>query len=130
MTISILNGVFLAAYSLSALVQLNDPDALPWVAIYLAAAAMCALWFRQRARRAPLPRWLPATLLLISLGWSASLVPAIAGEVSWGEIFESVSMRTRAVEEAREIGGLLLVAIWSATLLLLRLRTGSLTPSA
>lgn len=108
---TVLNTLFLVAYVLSALVQYNDPDALPWIAIYIASAIMCISYYRRR-----LPRWMAPTLLVISLLWIGTLLPAVAGQVSLSEIFESLSMRTRSVEEAREIGGLALVAIWAAVL--------------
>lgn len=111
MALTIFNTLFLVAYLLSALVQFNDPDALPWIIIYLAAAGMCLMQYRTAS-----PRWLPATLLGICMVWIAFLLPAIIGQVTPTEIFESVSMRTRAVEEAREIGGLALVATWAAVL--------------
>jgi hypothetical protein len=114
MATTVFNAIFLIAFLLSALVQYNDPDALPWILIYLAAAAMCILQTLARC-----PRWLPVTLLIVSLGWMGALLPAIVGQVSPAEVFESISMRTRAVEEAREIGGLALVAAWSAVLALL-----------
>jgi Transmembrane family 220, helix len=60
------------------------------------------------------PRWLPLSLLLITLAWAAYLLPDVVGHVPLGEIADSLSMKTRSVEEAREIGGLLLVALWSA----------------
>ncbi|MDX1734928.1 MAG: transmembrane 220 family protein [Halioglobus sp.] len=113
MAIHILNGLFLAAYLLSALVQFNDPDPFAWVLVYIAAAWMCVAQFRNRQ-----PRWLPAALLLLTLGWMATLLPALTGDVSWADIFDSVSMKTRAVEEAREIGGLALIALWAAVLAL------------
>ena len=106
------NIFFLVAYLLSALVQYNDPDALPWILIYLAAGCMCAAHFRQR-----LPRWLPTSLLFISLVWIGTLLPDIVGQVSLADVVESLSMKTRAVEQAREIGGLALIAIWSAVLM-------------
>ena len=108
--IQVLNLFFLLAFALSALVQFNDPDAAPWIAVYLAACAMCVA-----RHRGACPRWLPLLLLVVSLLWIGTLVPSL-GDVSVDEIFESVSMKTRAVEEAREIGGLALVAIWSAVL--------------
>jgi len=108
---TVFNAIFLAAFALSALAQYNDPDALPWILIYVAAAAMCAAWYRRRC-----PRWLPVLLLVVSLVWIGALLPAL-GAVSFGQIFESVRMQTRAVEEAREIGGLALVAVWSAVLI-------------
>ena len=104
------NALFLVSYALSVLVQYNDPDPWAWIGIYSAATLMCLLHFLQR-----LPIWLPALLLAVSLGWIALLLPAL-GDTSLAEIFESVSMKTRAVEEAREIGGLALVSLWSGWL--------------
>ena len=112
MAINVLNTLFLLAYLLSAAVQYNDPDASPWIAIYLAAAVMCVAQYRRK-----LPRWLPLPLLFTSLVWIGALVPGIAGQVSFTEILESISMQTRAVEEAREIGGLAFIALWAAVLL-------------
>ena len=109
MPFTVFNTVFLVAYLLSAAVQFNDPDALPWIVIYLAAAVMCVAQYRRK-----LAPWLPPVLLAISGVWIIALLPSIIGEVSPAEVFESVSMRTRAVEEAREIGGLGLVALWAA----------------
>ena len=107
----LLNSLFLLAYLLSAAVQFNDPDPWRWVAVYLAAAAMCIAWFRRR-----LPRWYAALLLVASLVWIGTLLPAVVGKVSPQALFESLSMQSRSVEEAREIGGLLLVALWSGAL--------------
>jgi len=106
-----LNSFFLVAYLLSALVQYNDPDALPWIAIYLAATGMCVAEYRKKQ-----PSWLPPLLLGFSGLWIVFLLPAIVGQVSFAEIFESISMQTRAVEEAREIGGLGLITLWAAVL--------------
>ncbi|CAA0111656.1 Uncharacterised protein [Halioglobus japonicus] len=111
MLIKSCNTVFLLVYLSSAAVQYNDPDALLWVAVYLAAALMCALQFRTNP-----PSWLPRVLLVISAVWMGALLPSIVGQVSLQEIFASISMKTRAVEEAREIGGLLLVSLWAGVL--------------
>lgn len=105
------NAFFLLAFLLSAAVQYNDPDPVRWTAIYAAAAALClAQWLTV------LPRRVPAALLVVCLAWIGSLLPKVVGAVSVSEVFDSITMRTRAVEEAREIGGLLLVALWSAVL--------------
>ena len=112
MIFAVFNALFLLAFLLSAAVQYNDPDAMIWIAIYLVAAYMCIARFRKRQ-----PRWLPPTLLVISLVWVGTLLPNIIGQVSPAEIVESISMRTHEVEEAREIGGLMLVAIWSGVLI-------------
>jgi hypothetical protein len=111
MIIAVLNVLFLLAFLLSAAVQYNDPDPLQWAAIYLAAAGMCALQMRNK-----LPRWLPLALLLTSVAWIGMLLPSIVGQVSLAEVFESITMKTKAVEEAREIGGLILVGLWAAAL--------------
>lgn len=111
MVMRVANGLFLAAFALSAIAQFNDPDALPWIALYTAAAAMCLAWQLRST-----PPAMPILLLVISLAWLGSLLPALGG-VSLDDLFASVSMRTREVEEAREIGGLALVALWSAILL-------------
>ena len=105
------NALFLIAFMISALVQYNDPDALPWIAMYLLAVTMCVVQWLGRQ-----PRWLPRLLLALSLVWAGSLLPEILGQVTWPDIFDSLSMKTREVEAAREIGGLLLVAIWAGVL--------------
>lgn len=110
MVISILNGIFLFAFLLSAGVQYNDPDPLRWAAIYLAAAAMCVLQFRPHP-----PRWLAPTLIVISIIWIATLLPTV-GKAPLADIFASLSMKTKAVEEAREAGGLFLVGLWAVVL--------------
>ena len=113
MAFSLGNGLFLLAFLLSAAVQFNDPDALPWIAVYLLAAAMCLnQWFGSRLA------WLPPLLFAGSLGGILWLLPNIVGQVSLVEIVESVSMRTRAVEEAREIGGLGLITLWAGIVML------------
>ena len=110
------NIFFLVTYLLCAAVQYNDPDALPWVALYLSAAAMCAARLRKR-----LPEWLPKLLFIVSLLWMGALLPNIIGQVSPQDIAASLSMQTTAVEEAREIGGLFLVALWSGMIALRRI---------
>lgn len=115
MLFNVFNIIFLTAFLLSALVQYNDPDPIPWLAIYLTSAVMCLALLLKR----PL-RWLPALLLVVSLVWIGTLLPAITGKVTPAEIFESISMKTRAVEEAREIGGLAVVALWAGYLALVK----------
>ena len=120
MLLNVFNALFLTAYLLSAAVQYNDPDAPVWIAIYLAAAAICINHFRRSG-----PNWLPPLLLVISLAWIGVLLPAIIGHVTLAEIFDSISMKTRAVEEAREIGGLMFVALWAGILTYYRYRNSS-----
>jgi hypothetical protein len=116
MLLNFFNILFLGAFILAAAVQYNDPDALIWAAVYLAAVLMCIAQVRKRQ-----PVWLPPLLLAISLVWAGTLLPNIVGQVSMVEIIDSISMKTREVEEAREIGGLLLVATWAGVLIITKI---------
>lgn len=92
-----------------ALLQFNDPDTLPWIALYLAAAAACVL---------PAPGigrvWFPATVGLAALIWAIALLPQALPGLRVGELFESMKAETPRIEIAREALGLLLVAAWMA----------------
>ncbi len=106
-----LNIVFLLAFLLSVLVQFNDPDPWTWSLLYAAAAASCLAYHVGRLT------WQFAALLgVIATGWCLWLLPQFLGQVSPAAIFESLSMKTQAVEEAREAGGTLLVALWMSVL--------------
>ena len=105
------NIIFLVIYLLSAAVQYNDPDSLIWATMYLAAATMCVMQFSQRPSR-----WPPRVVLVVSMIWALALLPGIVGQVPIEDIFAPLSMKTKAVEEAREIGGLFLVGLWAAVL--------------
>lgn len=111
MIVSSFNTFFLIIYVLSAAVQYNDPDGILWATVYLCAAGMCAAKIRNKMQR-----WLPPLLLAISLFWIGFLMPSIVGQTSLTEVFASISMQTKAVEEAREIGGLFLIALWAGVL--------------
>jgi len=111
MVITVINTVFLVFFLLSAAVQYNDPDPVRWMLVYLSAAAMCVLQYRGTGKRL-----LPRLLFLVSLLWMGSLLPSIIGHTTLAEVFASLTMQTREVEEARECGGLLLVALWAGFL--------------
>ena len=111
MATTVLNAIFLIIYLLCAAVQYNDTDAILWICWYLAAAGMCIVEFRLEP-----PRWPPWVLAVISVAWVGTLLPSIVGQVSLEDIFTSISMKTNTVEQAREIGGLLLVGLWAGVL--------------
>ncbi len=112
------NSLFLIIFVLSALVQYNDVDAFVWLTIYLSAACMCASAFRQN----PVMHWLPPFLFAVSLIWMIGLVQRMAGVASMTEITASFGMQSNAVEEAREVGGLVIVSFWAACLIYRRRR--------
>ena len=111
MATTVLNAIFLIIYLLCAAVQYNDTDAILWICWYLAAAGMCIVEFRLEP-----PRWPHRVLTAVSVAWIGTLLPSIVGQVSVEDIFASIAMRTNAVEQAREIGGLLLVGLWAGVL--------------
>jgi hypothetical protein len=101
-----------ALYALSVAVQYNDPDPVPWVAIYGAAAALTAAAVARR------PLLIPAVIVgLIALVWMITLLPAVPeyiSQVRSGALeVTSFTMKTgvQIEEEAREAGGLFLVVL-------------------
>ncbi len=105
------NAVMLLVYALSALVQLNDPDPLTWIAIYLAAAVACGLEVAGRQRW-----WFPAALAAIACAWALTLAPGVVGRVPFLDMFSAWEMKDAGVEESREMYGLLIVGVWMAVL--------------
>lgn len=108
----IAHGLLAGLFVFSALLQLNDPDPIGWIAVYLWAAALAAAvaWGRR-------PAWLrPAalTLAIVALAWallvaltSPRLPPLSALVADW-------EMHDAGVEERRETIGLLLVSLYAA----------------
>lgn len=98
----------------AAALQYNDPDPVRWMALYGSGAVICVLALFGHA-----PRRLAGALALIALAWAVTLAPRVVGHVRPAEMFSSVSMMmSPAVEEAREMTGLLLVAGTMALLIL------------
>jgi hypothetical protein len=106
-----LNYLFLALFVSSVIVQYNDPDPWVWMTIYGLAATACVVAMPQPGQ------WLlSGVLLLITTLWAASIAPRVWGRVAFGELFEAWEMKDLRVEEAREFGGLLIVAVWMLVL--------------
>jgi hypothetical protein len=105
------NCVMTACFLFSAVVQYNDPDPALWMAVYGAAAAACVLHL---AGRRDWPLF--AAVGLTAFAWAATLAPRVVGKVAFGELFEAFEMKDTRVEEAREMGGLLIIAAWMAVL--------------
>jgi hypothetical protein len=100
------NLIMLLMFVFSAVVQLNDPDPVRWTAMYCAAAAMCALEIRR-----PISAWVPATLAIIALVWAGTLYGR-AHSVPLSALVAEWEMKNPNIEEAREMYGLTIVAIW------------------
>lgn len=100
------NGIMLLLFLFSAAVQVNDPDPLLWMAIYVAAAVVCGLEIRRRS-----PVWVPLALALVAVSWAGTLYVR-AHDVPIGALFAEWEMRDLRVEEAREMYGLTIVGAW------------------
>jgi hypothetical protein len=87
-------------------VQYNDPDPVRWMAVYVAALACCVSFAIGRFSRLVAAITIAAAAIWAAI-WRQSLVALPQyGQVPWVQI-----------EEARELGGLLIVAGWTSILL-------------
>jgi hypothetical protein len=114
---TILNYIFLVLFFLSAVVQYNDPDALLWMLLYGIAALICLLTSFGRLH------WGISTLMaVVTLGLALIISPQVIGKVSFVELFVSMEMKTEVIEQAREMGGLLIIATWMIVIAVIRYR--------
>jgi hypothetical protein len=105
------NIVMVVLFVLAASVQLNDPDPLVWISLYLSAAVFCVAHAFQK-----LPSYWAAAFALVAFLWALTLVPTFWGQVSLTDVFGYVGMKTEQVEVAREFGGLMIVSVWMGVL--------------
>lgn len=110
--VSVFNWFFSFAFLSSAILQYNDPDPLLWITLYLAAVSVCIL----HSLAKPI-LWPAGIIVTLGVVWVLRLSPALLGGVPWRELFDSLAMRSDAVEEAREVGGLLFVLLWMVILI-------------
>lgn len=116
-----LNIAFSLAFVLAAVVQYNDPDPIRWMAVYLGAASSAVAFHLGR-----LDWRVSAALGVLAVIWASTLVPTvIAHPPPMGDVFGDVKMYAPGVEEAREMGGLLLVTIWMGVIAALTWRRRS-----
>ena len=99
-------------FGFAALLQLNDPDPIPWVAMYLAACIVSLMV----ALRRRMPRAAIAGVGLVAVAWAAMIALGGPRADEYGHMFDAWEMKSPAIEEAREASGLVIVAIWMAVL--------------
>lgn len=106
-----------ALFAFAAVVQVNDPDPVRWVAIYGAAGALSVRSaLRAGTAGPPFPPALPAVVATVALLWAASILLRGPARDAYGHMFDMWEMKDAAVEEAREATGLVIVAAWMAVL--------------
>jgi len=120
-----LNILFGVAFALAVSVQFNDPDPVLWVLIYSLATGFCVAFHLGR-----LDWRLSAGVVAVAVVWAATLVPTvIAHPPPMSDVFGDVKMYAPGVEEAREAGGLALVASWLGALTVAVLRRNRRVPA-
>ena len=111
--VRILHVVMAALFAWSVYLQHNDPDPIPWMALYGTALAL-SLAAAAGARL----RWQPATLALLAFAWSMVESPAFP---KWLENKDKTTFYMHTgddvEEDARETGGLWIVTFWSLVIL-------------
>jgi hypothetical protein len=106
----IVNYIFAVIFLGFAAVQYNDPDALVWIAIYMAMAIVCLLATRRRYYKP-----LSIILALVYVLYATLLSPSVliwwqSGDRS--QLFdEPAKMQFLYIEEAREFLGLMICLV-------------------
>lgn len=103
-----------------ALLQLNDPDPLLWVSLYLAAALVCVQSARGKQMMVA-----HGALLLFCLVYAVWLFAAKDGVYAWfydhqaENLVQSMKATKPWIEQTREFGGLLIIVLTSGLQLIL-----------
>ena len=104
---SIFFGIWALLFVVGALVQINDPDPWVWVGIYLVASVLCGY--------VALGRYPMIPLGIVTVGCLAGSLyyfpPSVSEWIAQEWEQQDLTMKTMAMEEARESLGLLLIAI-------------------
>ena len=116
-----LNLVMALMFLTGAVLQYNDPDPFRWIAVYGAATVACLL--APRMQRAGVI--LPAVVGLFCLVWVVAIAPRVLPELELGNLVRTMEVKTPAIEESRELLGLLLITAWMAVLGLASRKDGS-----
>ncbi|MGH7506645.1 MAG: transmembrane 220 family protein [Longimicrobiales bacterium] len=109
------NWAMAGLFGLSVVVQFNDPDPLRWIVLYGCAVFICSLEAR---RGAP---WQAAAVVALIALIPAALIARGLDAVPVGDLFAEWEMQDNRVEETREVGGLLIVAVWMTIVMVVAL---------
>ena len=95
-------------FAVSAALQLNDPDPVPWIAIYLGGALVAAVGWR----------WIPGLLAavavtMVAAGWAVLIALEIDEWVGFERLVGPMEIMGGPVELTREALGLAIVAGYS-----------------
>ena len=88
-------------FLLGAILQYNDPDPVRWILVYGAATVACLL-----ARRVQHCVILPVVVGLGCLVWAVAIAPRVLPDLEVGNLVKKMEVKTPAIEESRELLGL------------------------
>ena len=110
MIVRALHAAMALLFGLCVAVQYNDPDPLPWMGMYGAALVLCVLGALARP-----PRDAAIIVGVLALVWAGTQSSSFLTCITTKDAcFSSWDMHNDLVaEEAREVGGLFIVAAWS-----------------
>lgn len=94
-------------FLVGAVVQWNDPDPLGWIAMYTTAAVASGA-----AGRVRWARCLAAACAVAAFGWGLRIATQMPAWVPPSQMFEPMESLGGAVEVAREVWGLGIIALW------------------
>jgi hypothetical protein len=100
-----------ALFMFGVIVQYNDPDPLIWMLIYLAPALLCI----GSAVQGDVSRWATLGVGVVALLWGLVWSKGTSFN-EYFHMFDYWEMKSAAAEEARETGGLLIIAAWMGVL--------------
>jgi hypothetical protein len=108
-----LNYFFLVLFLLGAAVQYNDPDSFVWILIYLCGAAGCIFYMKKKSH------WqFQALTAAACIVWAGFLYPDVMAADQFTVIFDEIEMKNIAIEQTREMLGLLIIAFWMIVLVI------------
>ena len=103
----IITGMLILLFLVFALVQVNDPDPMVWITIYLMMAAISGAAFLGK-----LNRYIPIMALIVCIAMMINLWPGLMQWMASADrrlIFDDIAkMQNIYIEEAREFFGLLI----------------------
>lgn len=108
----VFNYIFAAVFTVFALLQINDPDPYVWIPIYGVVALICLYNARKKY-----DRFAHFLILASCIIYGTNLVIKTDGVASWlsdhnaESLVESMKATKPWIENAREFGGLLIIAV-------------------
>jgi hypothetical protein len=106
----IVAGLMGALLAGAAVLNVNDPDPIRWVAVYGTASAVSIV----AAVTGGVPAAAAAAVFVVALGWALVLAARVPKAEIYTHMFDAWKMTSPAIEEAREACGLFIVAAWMA----------------